>query len=336
VESSLTIVAAKPDAPKPDQKSSFSFAPIVDKVDPSVVSIYTFRHSGQAIAAVNNGAAQTSATGLIIRSDGYILTSAHVVHADSTIVVGLSDKRKLDARLIGRDPFTDLAVIKVDAKELPIATFGDSTRIRAGDWAVAIGSPLGFEHSVTLGVISAVDRSLGDLNNHVDLIQTDAAINFGNSGGPLIDSNGEVIGIITAVRNYAQNIAFAVPTKIARETAEKIIDLGTGIARPYLGIYLQDISSPMAKQLGLSAADGVVVKDVVANGPGHKAGLFRNDLIGKIDGIKVKSTKEARAVIGERKPGSVIVFSVLRNLQTGGKNYEEEDRKVIVGSYPDI
>jgi len=310
-----------------DAKSSFSFAAVVDKVDPSVVSIYTFAHDGPQ--GINGGATQSSGAGLIIRSDGYILTSAHFVQANSTVLVGLHDKRKLNAKLIGKDPFTDLAVLKVEANDLPIATFGDSAKIRPGDWAIAIGSPLGFDHTVTLGVVSAINRSLGDLNNHVEVIQTDAAINFGSLGGPLINSQGEVIGLNVAVRNYAQNIAFAVPIKVARDIAGKIIELGGNIPRPYLGIYMQDVSAAMAKQLGLPDVDGVMVKEVVANGPCQKAGLFKNDLIRKVDGVKVATTKEVRAVIGERKPGAVIVFSVNRKS-------EEEDRKVIVGEYPNI
>lgn len=152
-----------------------------------------------------------SGSGVIVRKDGYILTNNHVVKNATAIKVTLNDKQVFKGKVVGRDSFTDLALVKIDAQDLPVARFGSSKALRPGDWAIAIGSPLGLDHTVTLGIVSALGRSLADLNNNVELIQTDAAINPGNSGGPLLNIHGEVIGINTAIRSDAQNIGFAIP-----------------------------------------------------------------------------------------------------------------------------
>ncbi|HNB21381.1 MAG TPA: trypsin-like peptidase domain-containing protein, partial [Candidatus Melainabacteria bacterium] len=154
---------------------------------------------------------RSAGSGVIIREDGYILTNSHVARSDSLIKVTLNDKREFQGQLVGKDNFTDLALVKINATGLPIARLGSSKHIRPGEWAIAIGNPFGFEHSVTLGIVSAIGRSVADLNHHVELIQTDAAINPGNSGGPLLNLGGDVIGINTAIRYDAQNIGFAIP-----------------------------------------------------------------------------------------------------------------------------
>ncbi len=270
-------------------------------------------------------------TGLIIRSDGYILSNSHVVKSNSEIKVTFDDKRELKARFVGRDSFTDLAVIKVEGKDFPVAKFSTMASVRPGDWAIAIGSPLGFDHTVTLGIVSAIGRSLSDLmNHHVELIQTDVAINPGSSGGPLLNIDGEVIGIIAAIKSGAQNIAFAIPVDMARKIAEDIIAHGT-IARPYLGIYMIDDDPNATRSVTLPTHPVAVrVARITADGPCQKAGIVPGSIIDKVKGQSVKSTKEVRAIISSLRPGDVVEFVLRRANGTGS-----EVKKVTVGFYPE-
>jgi S1-C subfamily serine protease len=265
--------------------------------------------------------------GVIIQADGYILTSSHVLRPNYDVKVTLNDKRKFDAKVIGKDPFMDLAVIKIDASDLPVAKFGDSNKLRTGDWAIAVGSPFGFEHSVTLGIVSGIGRSLDQLNNNMDMIQTDAALNPGNSGGPLLNARGEVIGINTAVRNQAQNISFAIPADRAQAIATDLREHGS-IARPYLGLNMMDIDAQTSKAMNYPDANGVVVAYVVKDSPCEKAGLYQHDLIEKVDAVPVSSTIEVRKIIQQHKPDDVLVFSLMR--KDG-----HEIRKVKLGTYPE-
>lgn len=267
-------------------------------------------------------------TGVILRADGYILTSAHVLHRNSTIKVAMDDGRKLPAEVVGRDNFSDLAVVKVAADDLPVARFGTTKNLRAGDWAIAIGSPLGFEHTVTLGIISAVGRSINDdtFRNRVDLIQTDAAINMGNSGGPLLNIKGDVIGINTAIRGDAQNISFAIPVDEARKVALELIEHGE-IPRPYLGIFMQDLNPDVPHQGIPESLKGVLVSQVMASGPSDKAGLGRGDVIQQIDGKPVDSVGEIRRITRDKKPGDEFEVEFWRRGTT-------QTRKVVVGKYP--
>lgn len=265
--------------------------------------------------------------GVIIQPDGYILTSSHVLRPNFDVKVTLNDKRKFDAKVIGKDPFMDLAVIKIDANDLPVAKFGESNKIRTGDWAIAVGSPYGFEHSVTLGIVSGIGRSLDQLNNNMDMIQTDAALNPGNSGGPLLNAKGEVIGINTAIRNQAQNISFAIPADRAQTIANNLREHGN-IARSYLGINMMDIDAQTSKAMNYGNANGVVVAYVVPESPCQKAGLFQHDLIEKVDNVPVSSTIEVRKIVQQHKPDDVLVFSLMR--KDG-----HETRKVKLGAYPE-
>jgi S1-C subfamily serine protease len=267
-------------------------------------------------------------TGVILRQDGYILTSAHVLHRHATIKVALDDGRTLDAELVGRDVFSDLAVLKISASDLPVARFGTTKDLRPGDWAIAIGSPLGFEHTVTLGIISAVGRSISDeaFHNRVDLIQTDAAINMGNSGGPLLNIQGEVIGINTAIRGDAQNISFAIPVDEARKVALELIEHGE-IPRPYLGIFMQDLNPDVPHPGIPESVRGVVIAQVLAAGPSDKAGLGRGDVIQKVDGTPVNSVGEVRRITRDKKPGDEFEVELWRHGTT-------QTRKVVIGKYP--
>lgn len=251
-------------------------------------------------------------SGVIFRSDGYIVTNNHVVGNAQDIKVTLNDKRVYSGKVVGRDSFTDLALIKIDAKNLPAAQFGTSKNLRPGDWAIAIGSPMNLDHTVTLGIISALGRSV-DINRHVELIQTDAAINPGNSGGPLINIHGSVIGINVAIRGDAQNIGFSIPVDIAKDVAQQLLDRGK-IGRAYLGIYMQDLDDKLAKSLGLSSTTkGVVVGKVLPGSPAETGGLLQSDVVEKIDGTPVATGKDVQSTVLKHKPGDTLNMLVLRN-----------------------
>jgi S1-C subfamily serine protease len=294
-------------------------AEAVAKASPSVVNIdMKFnRVQGQINSLNENGSMPSGeATGLIIRSDGYIVTNAHVVSAPgglSKIKVTLIDGKSYEAKIIGFDDFSDIAVIKIDAKDLPVVKFGSSLDVHPGDWAIAIGSPLGFDHTVSLGVVSAINRSLSFFNNHVRLIQHDAALNFGNSGGPLLNIRGEVIGINTAVKEKAQGIGFATPVDVVSDVVEQLIAHGS-IPRPFLGVYMNDIDPDRSRSQTLpSHPVAVQVSGVVADGPALRAGVSAGDTIVKVNGQDVHSTREVREVIFTCKPGETIDFVVKRN-----------------------
>lgn len=284
------------------------------------VSIPTpFSFFGGSLGMGEDGAApkfkqQGSGSGVIFRSEGYILTNNHVVGSADDIKVTLSDNRKFPGKVVGRDSFTDLAVVKIEAKDLPVARFGSSKTLRPGDWAIAIGSPMGLDHTVTLGIISAIGRTLSDLHD-VDLIQTDAAINPGNSGGPLLNIHGEVVGLNTAIRGDAQNIGFAIPVDVFKEVSDELLKNGK-IARPYVGIYMRDLDEQMAKSLGLAESDqgtGVVVAGVARGGPAESAGISQGDLIRKVDGQPVKGGKDVQVLVAKHKPGDKINFLLSRD-----------------------
>lgn len=269
---------------------------------------------------------RTAGSGVVIRADGYILTNSHVARQDSVLKVTLSDKREYMGKLVGRDSFTDLALVRIDEDDLPTVKMGSSKNLRPGDWAVAIGNPFGFNQTVTLGIVSAIGRSLADLNHHVDLIQTDAAINPGNSGGPLLNLEGEVIGINTAIRYDAQNIGFAIPVDVAKEVAQGLLANNT-IARPYLGIYMRDLDPRARQLLGLKKdVKGVLVRKVVPGGPSHKAKIAPGDLIQKVDNVSVSSSREMREVIKRHKPGDTLHLVVSRH----GVN---SNARLVVGDY---
>lgn len=250
-------------------------------------------------------------SGIIIRKDGYILTNNHVAGSAADIKVTLSDKRTFPGKLIGRDALTDLAVIKIDADNLPVARLGTSSALRPGDWAIAIGSPMGLDHTVTLGIISALGRSISDLFD-VELIQTDAAINTGNSGGPLLNVHGEVIGLNTAVQADAQNIGFAIPVDSIKEVADQLIEHGK-IARPYVGIRMQEVDEKLARALGVEKnTRGVVIMSVEPGSPADKAGLAQGDIIQRVDGEKVSTGKDVQKIVRKHKTGDAIAFLVMR------------------------
>ena len=246
-----------------------------------------------------------SGSGVIVRQDGFILTNNHVVGQADEIKVTLNDKREFQGKVVGRDSFTDLALVKIDAKGLPVAQLGTSKALRPGDWAIAIGSPLGLDHSVTMGIISALGRSLNDINS-VDFIQTDAAINPGNSGGPLLNIRGEVIGLNTAIRGDGQNIGFAIPIDIAKEVADQLVVSGS-IKRPYVGIYMQDLNEKIAHSLGIP-------KDT--KGVLHVSGVYgRWDLVCDIEASDLPSMtnvviNKLRAIAGVTATETLVTTAI--------------------------
>jgi len=251
-------------------------------------------------------------TGFIIDADGSILTNHHVIDRAERITVKLSDGRSLKARVIGSDPDTDIALIKIDGESgLPVAPLGDSSALRMGEWVCAIGNPLGYEHSVTVGVVSFLGRKLFDasLDNY---IQTDAAINFGNSGGPLINSRGEVIGINAAISSRASSIGFAVPINGATAILPQLRARGR-VTRGYIGVGLRDIDPDLQHSLKLSVAHGAMVQDVSEGSPGERAGLRTYDTIVSIDDREVRNDDELIRSIASKSPGTAAKLRVVRD-----------------------
>jgi serine protease Do len=258
------------------------------------------------------GPRRGAGTGFIIDPGGFILTNHHVIDGADRIMVRLTDGRNLRAERIGSDPDTDIALIKVESvRSLPYAPLGDSDALRVGEWVIAIGNPLAYEHTVTVGVVSFIGRKLFD--SSLDrYIQTDAAINFGNSGGPLINSRGEVIGINAAISSRASNIGFAVPINQASAILPQLRDKGR-VSRGYIGVMLRDIDSDLQRALKLPSVQGALVQDVTPGSPGARAGLRTYDVIVAVDGQPVEGDDALIQMIAARDPGSAAHVQVLRD-----------------------
>ncbi|MCE3236490.1 MAG: periplasmic trypsin-like serine protease DegP [Vampirovibrio sp.] len=252
-------------------------------------------------------------SGMVISKDGYVLTNNHVVSSADKITVTLNDGRQFTAKLVGRDSYSDVAVLKIDAPNLTPVTFGNSDTLRPGEWVVAVGSPLGFDHTVTQGIVSALSRKIPDLNSNLSFIQTDAAINPGNSGGPLVNLKGEVIGINTAISGRGQNIGFAIPINTVKEISNTLIS-GKPIVRPWIGISMVELNPDLAKHVGLPpATQGVVVAQVMQDSPAYKAGLMQGDVIQKVDGKAVAKAEAVQEAVRARPLQSTISLGILRN-----------------------
>lgn len=253
-------------------------------------------------------------SGFIIDPKGYILTNEHVVRGADEIKVTLKDGRKLSGKVVGQDASLDLAIIKIDAKNLPTLNFGDSSKIRPGEWVIAIGNPYGFANTVTVGIVSATGRTLGNFGNK-NLIQTDTPINPGSSGGPLLNLNGKVIGINVAIVAGAQSIGFAIPTNAVKEVIDELIKKGK-VIRAWLGIYMRDVDEKIAAYLDLPVAEGVVITEVAKDSPAEKMGIKKYDIIREIDNTKIKSNSEIQEIVRDKKPGDRITIKVYREGKT--------------------
>jgi serine protease Do len=257
-------------------------------------------------------------SGVIFRPDGYIVTNEHVVRGAEEIKVVLTDKREFDAKLIGGDAKTDLAVLKVEAGGLPHLPLGDSSQIDVGDIVLAMGNPFGLGSTVTMGIVSASGRGGIGIQDYEDFIQTDAAINPGNSGGALVDARGELVGINTAILSRTggnQGIGFAVPTAMAKPVIGQLIDKGK-VTRGWLGVVIQPVNAATAKAFKLKEARGALIGDVDPDGPAAKAGIQRGDVIVKLNGNDVEETRDLRNRIAMTPPGSTVKLAVVRDGQT--------------------
>jgi len=285
---------------------------IAEQVGPTVVGVSN-RGRVQDFFGRSSVQERGSGSGVIIDARGYIVTNYHVIEEASEIIVSLADGRKIEAELVGSDPRTDLAVLKVNAKDLPVAVLGDSSKIKTGELVVAIGNPLGIEfaRSVTVGVVSATDRTLTIGDRQFSLIQTDAAINPGNSGGALVNSKGHVIGINSAklVISGVEGMGFAIPISDAKPIIDELISKGY-VSRPYLGIAGTVVDEITAKQMGVP--EGIVVRQLVAAGPAHKAGLKEMDIITGVDGQTVKDFNDLTNILEKHKPGDQIKVAIDR------------------------
>lgn len=256
-----------------------------------------------------------SGSGLIVDSEGHIVTNNHVVGDAAEIEVQLSDKTKLIARVVGKDPDTDLALLKVSAgRPLTSARFGDSTAVKVGQWVLAVGNPFGLDQTVTLGVVSGIGRENINLSRYENFIQTDASINPGNSGGPLFNLRGEVIGINTAIINFAQGIGFAIPSNMAKQVIEQLLAKGK-VVRGWLGVGIQPLTAELAQKFGVTEGGGVLVNEVFEKDPAALAGIQPGDVIVRINGIAVDSPNKLSRLIGTLAPGATSQIEVVRDLK---------------------
>lgn len=269
-------------------------------------------------------------SGVIVTSDGTILTNNHVIDGATDVKVDLSDKREFQAKVIGTDSKTDIAVLKIDATNLPTLAIGDSSKLRVGDVVFAIGEPYGLTSTATMGIVSATGRGDLGIENYEDFIQTDAAINPGNSGGAMIDLHGNLIGINTAIlaeNGGNQGIGFAIPINMARSVMDQIVSHGK-VVRGYLGLYPQDVSPALAKQFGLSEPKGAIVAELEADTPAARAGLKRGDVILSLNGQEVASANDLRLRISQTPPGTTVKLGISRDGKT-------QDVNVTLGELPE-
>src|SRR5712675_242989 len=340
--------------------SKTGFAPVVKAVLPDVVNISTskvvrgqaeqlpegmfndpffrqfFGPDGQGFNNRQHNQAPRSqreeslGSGVIVSPDGYILTNNHVIEGATDVKVTLSNKKQLQAKVIGADPKTDIAVLKIEGSDYPAITTGDSSKVQVGDYALAVGDPFGVGQTVTMGIVSAMNRGNLGIEDYEDFIQTDAPINPGNSGGALVNDRGELIGINTAILSHGsggnQGIGFAVPVNLARQVMDQIMDHGK-VTRAYLGIVVQDVTPAIAKAMGQNELHGALVGDVKASGPAGKAGLERGDVILEVNGKSVSDSRELRMNISMMKPDADVKLKILRE----GK---QSDITVKLGELP--
>ncbi|MFO8154738.1 MAG: Do family serine endopeptidase [Pseudomonadota bacterium] len=268
-------------------------------------------------------------SGFIFSSDGHIITNYHVVAEAEEITVRLSDRREFEAEVIGHDERSDLAVIKVDAEDLPVVDIGSSAELKVGEWVMAIGTPFGFEHSVSVGVVSAMGRSLPS-DAYVPFIQTDVAINPGNSGGPLFNLEGEVIGINSQIYSRTggfQGVSFAIPVDVAMDVVRDLMDKGS-VSRGWLGVMIQDVDRDLAESFGMDKPEGALVARIMDEGPAADSDLEVGDVIVELEGEEVHNSSQLPPMVGSYKPGAELTMTVVRQ-------GDRQDVRVTLGELPE-
>ncbi len=321
-----------PNVPRQIVETSKAFTEIAGAVSPAVVNISTtkvvrrdssplfddpffdFFNPFRDFKAPKKWKEQSLGSGVIVSPDGYIITNNHVIEQADEIRVILFDKRSFKARIIGADPKTDVALVKIDAGSLPTVRWGDSDKLQVGEFVLAIGNPFGLSHTVTMGIISAVGRANVGIADYEDFIQTDAAINPGNSGGPLVNIRGELIGINTAIFSKSggyQGIGFAVPSNMVRLVMDQLQQKGK-VTRGWLGVTIQELTPELAQKFGIRNAKGALVGDISKGSPAERAGLRRGDVIIEFNGKKITDPGHLRNMVSQAKAGSQISLLVLR------------------------
>nr|WP_290702651.1 DegQ family serine endoprotease [Halomonas sp. UBA3074] len=295
-----------------------------------------FRHFfGDSLPTPPNGGEgrseqrQSLGSGFVISEDGYVMTNAHVVQDADEILVRLNDRRELSAEVIGSDPQTDVALLKIEATDLPTLSLGDSDDLKVGEWVAAIGSPFGFDHSVTAGIVSAINRTL-PRDAYVPFIQTDVAINPGNSGGPLFNLEGEVVGINSQIFTRSggfMGVSFAIPINVAMDVAEQLREDGR-VNRGWLGVMIQPVSQDLAESFGMDNAIGALIADLDPEGPAAQGGLQAGDVILEVNGEEVERSSTLPRLIGRGAPGTEVELTLMRD-------GEEITESVELGSWPD-
>ena len=324
---------SSPNVPHQLMESGKAFSEIVRAISPAVVNISTTKvvrsDTGPSseepffdlfspfheFGMPKKWKERSLGSGVIVSPDGYIVTNNHVVEKADEIKVTLLDNRTLKGALVGSDPKTDVAIIKIAANDLPTVTWGDSDRLQVGEFVLAIGSPYGLSHTVTMGIISAVGRANVGIADYEDFIQTDAAINPGNSGGPLVNIKGELIGINTAIFSRSggyQGIGFAVPSNMVRLVMDQLIRNGR-VTRGWIGVSIQELTPELAQEFGLTRTKGALVSDVVKDSPAGRAGIVRGDIILGLNGKEIKDVSSLRNMVAQSRAGSEIALKVLRS-----------------------
>jgi len=307
-----------------------AFVEIAERVKPAVVNI-----SGVTGSKSEEGSERPrrrpdrpgSGSGVIIDKKGYIVTNNHVVGGADEVEVRMSDKRRFIGKVIGKDPDTDLAVVKIESKEkLPVVKWADSSNARVGQWVIAVGNPFGLDRTVTVGVISGMGRENVQLSRYENFIQTDASINPGNSGGPLFNIRGEVVGINTAIINFAQGIGFSIPSNMARNITDQLINKGK-VVRGWLGVGIQAVTVDLAGKFGVKENEGVLVNEVFEGDPASNAGLKPGDIIIKVDGKTVDTPQTLSRLIAGLGPGHSVNLIVVRDAKEKKLSVELAERK---------
>lgn len=301
----------------------------LDPNDPFFEFFKRFQNPNGGIPNQRGIPTHSQGSGFIVNAEGVILTNAHVVRDAKEVIVKLTDRREFQAKVLGSDPKTDVAVLKIDAKNLPVVPLGSSRDLKVGEWVLAIGSPFGFENSVTAGVVSAKGRSLPD-DSFVPFIQTDVAVNPGNSGGPLFNTRGEVIGINSQIYSRTggyQGLSFAIPIDLATKIKDQIVSTGKA-SHARLGVAIQEVNQTLADSFKLDKPEGALISNVDAGGPAEKAGLKSGDVILKVNGKPIVASGDLPALVGQSMPGDKVILDVWRQ----GKH---EELTTILGDASD-